>query len=95
MRAETWFLTEKLHGVAFNLYTAIVFEGEYLDYFKILEQYINTIKMDSFQILKTPTSRMFAYHTTNFDDVQRIANVIKIFVEMTFTVLQEKLNENN
>lgn len=84
LRCETWFINE-------TLYAAIVFEGEYLKYFKILEQYIDLTQMHSVQILQSSKSKMLAYYTAKFDNVSQIANIIKIFIEMTFTVLQEKI----
>ncbi|MBQ7705617.1 MAG: hypothetical protein IJT73_09360 [Selenomonadaceae bacterium] len=95
MRCETWFLTDKLYNAADKLYAAVIFEGEYLNYFKILEQYLDLSRMTSVQILQSSNCKMLAYYTTTFDNVQQVANIIKIFIELTFKIIQEKIYENN
>ena len=90
LRCETWFLNDKLYGAIDKLYTAVIFEGEYLEYFKIIEQYINLSQMPQIQILENDTCKMLAYSTTTYDNVSQVSSIIKILIEMTFTILQEK-----
>lgn len=89
LRCETWFLAD-FYGALVNLYSAVIFEGEYLEQFKIIEQYIDVNKIPSVQILENDTCKMLAYSTTTFDNVLQVANVAKILIEMIFTVLQNK-----
>ena len=84
LRCEAWFINE-------TLYAAVVFEGEYLKYFKLMEQYIDLSQMQSVQILKSSKGKMLAYNTAKLDNVSQVANVLNIFIEMTFTILQEKI----
>lgn len=95
LRCEIWFLKDKLYGAVDKLYVAVVFEGEYLEYFKIIAQYIDFRQNQSIQILQSPTCKMLAYNTTTYDNVSQVANVVKILIEMTFTILQEQIYENN
>lgn len=83
LRCEAWFINE-------TLYAAVVFEGEYLKYFKLMEQYIDLSQMNSVQILQSSKGKMLAYNTAKLDNVSQVANVLNIFIEMTFTILQEK-----
>ena len=91
LSCEVWFITDKIYNSAAQLYSAIVFKGEYLKYFKILEQYIDFRKMHSVQILENSTCKMVAYHTEKFDNVSQVANVTKLLIEMIFTILREKI----
>ena len=90
LRCETWFIND-IYGNVAKLYSAVVFEGDYLEHFKIIEQYIAVNKIPSVQILENSKCKMLAYGTTTFDNVQQVANVSKILIEMTFTILQEKI----
>ena len=94
VRCDTWFLNEKLYGAIDKIYTAVIFEGEYQKYFALMEQYIDITKMPSFQILYNDTCKMLAY-IAPYDNVAAAANVMQIMIKMTFTILQEKINENN
>ena len=91
LSCEVWFITDKIYNSAAQLYSAIVFKGEYLKYFKILEQYIDFRKMHSVQILENSTCKMVAYHTEKFDNVSQVSNVTKLLIEMIFTILREKI----
>lgn len=91
LRCETWFLTESYYGSLVQIYVAVIFEGEYLEYFKAVKKYLDFSQMQSVKILQSSKGEMLACSIETFDNVSQTADVIKILVEMAFTIFKEKL----
>ena len=94
-----------LEFIVYKLKIIIMSERELLEYFKTqrmkaqyhLQRYIDELKLHFgiddihiIKILENDTCKMLAYNTTTYDNVPQVANITKILIEMTFTILQEK-----
>ena len=77
LHCDTWILNEVVYGAIDKIYAAVVFEGEYLKYFKLIEQCIDVKKMPSFQIFYNDTCKMLEY-TLPYDNVLQATHIIKI-----------------
>ena len=90
LSCEIGFLLDRIYATPIKVCAVFIFEGEYIEYFKILKKYVDLNQIPSVELFENPTNKMLAYSTSDFDNVWEFAKVISILIEMILAVLQEK-----
>ena len=87
---EIFFQNDR-NGLIKKVTSAVAFQGQYMQYFEVIDQCIKSNNVQSVQILETPTgeTKMLAFSTPNFDNISQVAEMTKILLEITYTVVQE------
>ena len=87
---EIWFQNDR-NGLIKKVTSAVAFQGQYMQYFEVIDQCIKSNNVQSVQTLETPTgeTKMLAFSTPNFDNISQVAEMTKILLEITYTVVQE------
>ena len=81
---EARFIQEKI-------YVGLVLRGKFLNDIGLLNKCIVSNKLQPIRLLKNPKSKTIAHEMSNLDDVSQVANAMKVLVESTYDVIQEKI----
>ena len=88
LRYEARFIQDKI-------YVGLAFEGKYLNQFQIINQCNGLTQIRPLQIFQNPTGKTLAYIAPTLDNLSQVAAAMKILIESTYDILQEKIYENN
>lgn len=73
-----------------KIFVSLAFEGEYEKYFEILNQCSGLSQLQPLQMMKTAEGKVLSHVVPTLDNVSNVATAMKILIESTYHILQEK-----
>lgn len=73
-----------------KIFVSLAFEGEYEKYFEILNQCSGLNQLQPLQMMKTAEGKVLSHVVPTLDNVSNVATAMKILIESTYHILQEK-----